>query len=201
MPAVHSFGAGPAQQQLRKSALMKKMRPTPRPGFTLIELLTVITIIGVLLGLLMPAVKRRRGLSRCSQCKNNLRQMGIAFLHFESAKRGFPPRRHTTVPYQGWGPYLLHYLEENPLGDRYDLTKNFYDPVNQPVIAVPLPVFVCPSAPPDRTITIIDQSNNPTGAVGAVGDYFAANSFDAYWWPAAQKAAAEHGTVHCPAAA
>ena len=47
-------------------------------------------------------------------------------------------------------------------------------------------------------ITIIDQSNNPTGAIGAPGDYFAANSVDAYWWPPGQKAAAAD-TVNCPA--
>ncbi len=59
-------------------------------------------------------------------------------------------------------------------------------------------VFICPSAAPDRRIDIIDQSNNPTGATGAAGDYFAANSVDAYWWPAQRKAAAAD-TVNCPA--
>jgi len=175
-----------------------KADPFRRRAFTLIELLVVIAIICVLLALSLPAVQAAREASRNSQCKNNLKQLGTGFHNFAAAKRGFPPRRHTTVPYQGWGPQLLHFLEEVPLGDQYDTTKNFYDPVNQPFISVPLPIFSCPSAPANRMITIIDQSNNPTGAVGAAGDYFAANSVDAYWWPAAQKAAAAD-TVHCPA--
>ena len=89
-------------------------------------------------------------------------------------------------------------MEQVAIGDRYDTTKNFYDPANQPWIKIPLAVFTCPSAPPERMIAIIDQSNNPTGAIGAAGDYFAANSVDAYWWPPDQKAAAAD-TVNCPA--
>lgn len=167
-------------------------------GFTLVELLVVITIIGILIALLLPAVQATREAARRSQCQNNLRQLGIGFQHFETTNGGLPPRRHTTVPYQGWGPYLLRYLEQVPLGEQYTVTKNFYDPINQPCIKAPLGVFLCPSAPSGRMVTILDQSGNATGAVGAAGDYFAANSVDAYWWPAAQKVAAAD-TVNCPA--
>jgi prepilin-type N-terminal cleavage/methylation domain-containing protein/prepilin-type processing-associated H-X9-DG protein len=174
------------------------MRTSPARGFSLVELLVVIAVTAILVALLLPAVQAAREAARRLQCQNNLRQLGIGFHDFEGANGGFPPRRHTTVPYQGWGPYLLDCMEQAAIGDRYDTKKNFYDPANQPWIKMPLAVFICPSAPPGRIVAIIDQANNPTGTVGAAGDYFAANSVDAYWWPAAQKAAAAD-TVNCPA--
>ncbi len=167
-------------------------------AFTLVELLVVIAIIGILVALLLPAIQVAREAARRSQCKNNLHQLGIATLNFESAKGGLPPRRHTTVPYQGWAPYLLPYIEELALAGSYDLNQNFYAPVNQPLVNVRLPVMVCPTAPADRYINIIDQSNVPTGAIGAAGDYFAPNSVDAYWWPDPQKTAAAD-TLKCTA--
>lgn len=175
------------------------MRIQPdRRGFTLVELLVVIAIIGILIALLLPAVQAAREAARRTQCKNNLKQLGLGFHNFESAMHGLPPRRSTATPFQGWGPYLLGYLEQDALREQYDTKKNFYDPVNHAAIAVDLPVFLCTAAPLGRKINVIDQSNVPTGAVAAAGDYFAPNSVDAYWWPAAQKAAAAN-TVQCPA--
>jgi prepilin-type N-terminal cleavage/methylation domain-containing protein len=176
-------------QACRGSAGFRRS-PEGRRGFTLIELLVVIAIIGVLIALLLPAVQMAREAARRTQCQNNLHQMGLAFHNFEESHKGLPPRRHTSVPIQGWAPYLLPHLDQNPLADRYDFTRNFYDPANQPAIAVPLSVFQCPSAPSGRTVTVIDQKNNPTGAVAAVGDYFVPNSVDAYWWPEPRRTAA-----------
>lgn len=161
-----------------------------RAGFTLIELLVVIAIMSVLIALLLPAVQAAREAARRTQCKNNLKQQGLAFLNIESAKGGFPPRRTTSSPKNGWAPYLLSYLEQKPLGDQYDLKLDFYAAPNQPLIRVPLAVFLCPSTPGTREIVVIDQNNVATGAIGAAGDYFAANSVDAYWWPADRRTAA-----------
>src|SRR6476469_6112861 len=61
-----------------------------RRAFTLVELLVAVAIIGVLVALLLPAVKSAREAARRSQCINNLRQIGVATMHFESAKRQLP---------------------------------------------------------------------------------------------------------------
>src|ERR1700712_2295589 len=102
-----------------------------RRAFTLVELLVVIAIIGVLVALLLPAIQAAREAARRSQCKNNLKQIGLALHNFESARRSFPPgftstpknnvvNAEGTGPGWGWGAHILPYLEESSLFQQID---------------------------------------------------------------------------------
>ncbi|MEO1496219.1 MAG: DUF1559 domain-containing protein [Planctomycetota bacterium] len=80
-------------------------------GFTLVELLVVIAIIGILVALLLPAVQAAREAARRSQCKNNLKQIALATLNYESARRELQPGAFMGEG-SGWTAYLLPYMEE-----------------------------------------------------------------------------------------
>jgi type II secretory pathway pseudopilin PulG len=103
-----------------------------------VELLVVITIIGILVALLLPAVQAAREAAYRLSCMNNLKQIGLAALNYESANHVLPPRCQTTVPYRGWGPILLPYIEQEALACRYNYNLNFWDPGNAYAVSVPL---------------------------------------------------------------
>ena len=87
-------------------------------GFTLVELLVVIAIIGVLIGLLLPAVQAARESARRSSCQNNLKQIGLAILSHESAKKAFPAGYiyyGSTERTWGWATLILPYMERMDL--------------------------------------------------------------------------------------
>ncbi len=97
--------------------------PQTSDAFTLVELLVVIAIIGVLVALLLPAVQAAREASRRMSCQNNLKQIGLACLNYESALGKFPPG--STIPDRGqpaqgfsWQVLVLPYIESSAVGDQ-----------------------------------------------------------------------------------
>jgi prepilin-type N-terminal cleavage/methylation domain-containing protein/prepilin-type processing-associated H-X9-DG protein len=153
-------------------AMMRKRR-----GFTLIELLVVIAIIGVLIGLLLPAVQKVREAANRMKCGNNLRNLALALLQYEhmhgklppGATAGpFPEAGVTAAVNHGWGPYILPFIEQQALAGRYRWDRSQFDPENQPVASVPLKIFQCPSAEPDRFMT---HDRFSYGGRGACTDY------------------------------
>ncbi|REJ89129.1 MAG: DUF1559 domain-containing protein [Planctomycetota bacterium] len=139
---------------------MKAHRPSPR-GFTLIELLVVIAIIAILIALLLPAVQQAREAARRTQCKNNLKQLGLALHNYHDAHLCFPsgwigvdtgiPTAHDGVNGVGWGAMILPYLDQSSLYNRLNSDFAIENPVNDPFRLNTLTVFQCPSDPkPDR---------------------------------------------------
>ena len=123
-------------------------------GFTLIELLVVIGIIGLLIGLLLPAIQFAREAARRSQCSNNLRQIGVALANYQSAMGRFPPV--TVVPtdrtFQPWSAQarLLPYLEEVNLANLIDWKQSPQFTGNPLAAKTRVDVYLCPSEVNDR---------------------------------------------------
>lgn len=99
-----------------------------RRGFTLIELLVVIAIIAVLIALLLPAVQQAREAARRSQCKNNLKQIGLALANYEESTRGLYPPGNVASSAGGWGPsfyiFLLPYLDQGQVFKKMTFNGN-----------------------------------------------------------------------------
>ncbi len=118
-------------------------------GFTLVETLVVTAIVGLLLAMLLPAVQAAREAGRRAQCTSHLRQIGLALHHYESNHRFFPPA-FTRGPDHNLLTFLLPYLEQKSVYDRFDLTQDWRAAANQSAREVDLGVFVCPSTPRRR---------------------------------------------------
>jgi prepilin-type N-terminal cleavage/methylation domain-containing protein/prepilin-type processing-associated H-X9-DG protein len=162
-------------------------------GFTLVELLVVIAIIGILIALLLPAVQAAREAARRSQCKNNLKQIGVAFQNYNTAKKYFPSSgaggqaywhmgntpppasslKAAGVDVLGWAFQILPFMEEEAL---YQAAIDAPSPGNNNVTSVLPGVgdflfaqriggYQCP--------TRGDRGTNPNsfGTVFQLGDY------------------------------
>jgi prepilin-type N-terminal cleavage/methylation domain-containing protein len=171
------------------------MSRSARDGFTLTELLVVIAIIAILIGLMLPAVRRVREPAARAQCQNNLKQLGLALHAFESMGRpaSYPSTSHAHVvggrsfPTGCFGPgktpeerlswmvVLLPYLEQGALFRQFDVEKGYAR--NLPAARTPIRTFLCPTGKEAETVDAVtnyvamsgigyDAARQPAGAAG-----------------------------------
>ena len=147
-------------------------------GFTLVELLVVIAIIGTLVGLLLPAVQSAREAARANTCKNNLRQLSLALINYDTTQREFPglvnalknPAFPTVGRRVSWTVMIFPYIEQGPLWDQW--SQNFDIAVGTGQIeqsfTPEIVEMICPSDPAE---TVAQPNTSYVGNAGqAYGD-------------------------------
>jgi prepilin-type N-terminal cleavage/methylation domain-containing protein len=167
-----------------------------RWGFTLVELLVVIAIIGILIALLLPAVQAAREAARRIQCTNNMRQISLASLQYESTYSLYPPAKvdmnenqyghNNFIPRHNFLAFVLPYLEQVQLSSRYDMNVEWYSSgpyttpsgltgtsMNRQLAKEAIPTFRCPSSIGPNTVEYTVSSDLVAGGPFGVTDYAA----------------------------
>ncbi|MDQ3332190.1 MAG: DUF1559 domain-containing protein, partial [Planctomycetota bacterium] len=159
-----------------------------RKGFTLIELLVVIAIIAVLIALLLPAVQQAREAARRVQCKNNLKQLGLALHNYENTYGVFPPNGATSQYSYSPQAQLLPFIEQANLQRLIDFDQPLIigsggpssrlNPAIQPAAEKAVSVFLCPSD--GGEVFYVDTTKTPNERF-AGGNYMASMGSGVGW--------------------
>jgi prepilin-type N-terminal cleavage/methylation domain-containing protein/prepilin-type processing-associated H-X9-DG protein len=143
-----------------------KMKTRRLRGFTLVELLVVITVIGILIALLLPAVQAAREAARRMQCTDNLKQLGLAMHNYHAAVGSLPPGYVSKVdsggpaddlgPGWGWAAMLLPFVEQANMEGLIRFDRDIADPLNATARTIVFPVFRCPTdgGPPTFNVPV-----------------------------------------------
>jgi prepilin-type N-terminal cleavage/methylation domain-containing protein/prepilin-type processing-associated H-X9-DG protein len=169
----------------------KKCGVAPRNGFTLIELLVVIAIIAILIALLLPAVQQAREAARRTQCRNNLKQLGLALHNYHDTHSIFP-KGHTETAngagskdYRGFSPHamILPFIDQGPLYNLINFNIVSDTGTNLALNNTTIPAFLCPSdlqfARGSTTSAQTSGSGVNYAVSGGSNLYYGANTTDA----------------------
>ncbi len=125
-----------------------KQDPSRRGGFTVLELLVCVSVAGFLLVLVLPAIHRAREVARDLQCRDHLRQVGLALHSYHGSHRQLPPgwsRERTQRTGFGWASRILPQLEQDAIASGIDYQSPLDSPANSSALSVAPAVFLCPS--------------------------------------------------------
>jgi prepilin-type N-terminal cleavage/methylation domain-containing protein len=160
---------------------MNKGEIMQRRGFTLVELLVVIAIIGTLVGLLLPAVQSAREAARRTNCSSNVRQIGLAFMNCENARKYFPaaaftkasasirPLGNASGKEHSWRILTMPFMEENMISNSYDWNSHWYDATNLIAAGRKVSIYSCPTAIPSPDIVNVPASPDSDSVRPALG--------------------------------
>ena len=156
-------------------------------GFTLVELLVVVTIIALLIALLLPAVQSAREAARQAQCQNNMKQLGLGCLNYESQYGYFPPSSYfpkgtqpneSRTHYRNWAISLLPFLEQQAVYDSFNLSAPINDSCNAAARGNDLLVMKCPADAGHKVkFSSVDSAEGSNWARGS----YAANASLAFY--------------------
>lgn len=130
-----------------------------RPGSWLVEILLTLAIVAVGVALFLPMTRTPREAARRSQCRNNLKQIGLALHNYFEDQGALPPAYTVDAngePLHSWRTLILPYLDQSALYETIDLSKPWNDPVNSEAAATLIHTYSCPSADiPERHTTCL----------------------------------------------
>lgn len=139
-----------------ETLVMQRHQQRNPSGFTLVELLVVISIIGILVAMLLPAVGAAREAARQTSCLNNIGQLGLALHNYEYQFEVLPAgvtnpdgpiRNEAQGIHVSWIVKILPYIEERAVFQRFDQVAGTYAAVNSEARAAPIPLLRCPADP------------------------------------------------------
>lgn len=152
-----------------------------RRAFTIVELLVVITIVGLLVTLLLPAVQAARESARRTRCVNNMKQIGLALLNYadinsqlfpsgyisSNGNGGYDPQSGDWGPGWSWLALSLPMMEQAAIANSIDYRLPCWHPANLAVTQTPISTFLCPTATnPGGTVTVVDVNHNTLAVLG-----------------------------------
>jgi len=159
---------------------LETVRSKGQRAFTLVELVTVIAIILILVGLLLPAIQHLREASRRTTCTSNQRNLGLAVLNFQTSRGHFPGHEVDYDYHLGFIYLLLPYLEQSPLFSEIDPKFSYNDDRNDNPARTIVPVLICPS---DGVQFSPGERFGPTNYVGNAGVGFDVGGYNGVFAP------------------